>query len=210
MPEPTEPTEPTQAADPTQAAQPTETAVVVLVPEAEPLVAPYRLKLDRAAAWGVPAHVTVLYPFLDPARLDADALERLARAVRAVPAFRATLNDVGWFGDEVAWLAPDARADTAFRTLTEAAHGAFPDHPPYGGAHDDVVPHLTLGESAVGGIAAVRAAADAVTPRLPIRTLVHEVVVLAGTTAPGSWSVVHRIALLGWRGKDVTGGPAPR
>ena len=180
MPEPTEPTE---------------TAVVVLVPEAEPVVAPYRLGLDRAAAWGVPAHVTVLYPFLEPARLDEDVLDRLGAAVRGVPAFEATLAAVGWFGDEVAWLAPDPVADAAFRALTAAAYDAFPDHPPYGGAHEDVVPHLTLGESAVAGLAAVRAAEHAVSPKLPVRTRVREVAVLAGAEVAGSWSVVHRIAL---------------
>ncbi|GAA1877424.1 2'-5' RNA ligase family protein [Lapillicoccus jejuensis] len=173
----------------------TETAVVVLVPEAEPVVAPYRLELDRAAAWGVPAHVTVLYPFVDPVRLDDDVLTRLGAAVRAVPAFDAELTDVAWFGDDVAWLAPDPGAAAAFRALTAAAYGAFPDHPPYGGAHDDAVPHLTLGESAVGGLDAVRAAAEAVSARLPVRTRVHEVAVLAGAAVAGSWSDVHRIAL---------------
>ncbi len=32
------------------------------VPEAEWVVGEHRARLDRAAAWGVPAHVTVLHP----------------------------------------------------------------------------------------------------------------------------------------------------
>jgi hypothetical protein len=45
---------------------PTESALVVVVPEAEAAVNAHRRRLDPAAAWGVPAHVTVLYPFAPP------------------------------------------------------------------------------------------------------------------------------------------------
>jgi hypothetical protein len=43
-----------------------ESAVLVPVPEAERGVSGHRNRLDRAAVWGVPAHVTVLYPFVPP------------------------------------------------------------------------------------------------------------------------------------------------
>ena len=46
-----------------------QSAVLVSVPEAEPAVSRYRARLDRAGAWGVPAHVTILYPFVAPPRL---------------------------------------------------------------------------------------------------------------------------------------------
>ena len=48
--------------------EPTESAVIVAVPAAEPAVRAHRQQFDRAAAWGVPAHVTVLYPFVPPFR----------------------------------------------------------------------------------------------------------------------------------------------
>ncbi|WP_079312549.1 hypothetical protein [Microbispora sp. GKU 823] len=41
-----------------------ETALVVEVPSAEPLVRGLRERYDSFAAYGMPAHVTVLYPFL--------------------------------------------------------------------------------------------------------------------------------------------------
>jgi hypothetical protein len=41
--------------------------LVVLVPEAEPVVGHLRDRLDPNAASGVGAHVTVLFPFPDPA-----------------------------------------------------------------------------------------------------------------------------------------------
>ena len=55
-------------------------AVVVAVPEAEPAVAAHRRRLDRAAGWGVPAHVTVLYPFVPPDRIDHTTIAALAEA----------------------------------------------------------------------------------------------------------------------------------
>jgi hypothetical protein len=40
-----------------------ESALVVLVPEAEAATKPFRDQYDPAAAAGVPAHITLLYPF---------------------------------------------------------------------------------------------------------------------------------------------------
>jgi hypothetical protein len=38
----------------------------LVVPEAEPLVKPFRDRYDPSAAAGVPAHITLLYPFKQP------------------------------------------------------------------------------------------------------------------------------------------------
>ncbi len=48
----------------------TETALLVEVPAAEPYVAQYRSKLDTNAGLGIPAHITVLAPFV-PAGNDS-------------------------------------------------------------------------------------------------------------------------------------------
>jgi len=40
-----------------------EVAIVVLVPEAETLVEPFRKIFDPSAAKGMPAHITINYPF---------------------------------------------------------------------------------------------------------------------------------------------------
>src|SRR5690349_21669596 len=125
---------------------PTETALIVAVPAAEEAVGPYRAVLDPAARWGVPAHVTVLYPFLPPDRIDDATLAALAGIVRAAPRFDVTFTEVAWFADAVVWLAP--RPDRPFRDLTAAVWCRFPEAPPYRGAHADVVPHLTIGDGA--------------------------------------------------------------
>ena len=167
----------------------TESAVLVPFPALEPLVGEYRRRLDRAAGWGVPAHVTVLYPFVPPPVGAAD-LERLAAALADVGPFECEFARLEWFGDDVVWLAPEPAAP--FRDMTAAVARAFPSHPPYGGQFDDVVPHLTVGH---GDLAGMRSAAADVAPRLPVRAFADRVWVMAGTSAPDSWRTVAEISL---------------
>src|SRR6478752_773273 len=109
----------------------TQTAVLVLVPEAEGAVAEHRAHLDMAASWGVPAHLSVVYPFVPPADVDDAVLDELASAVATVPGFDCVFPRTDWFGDDVLWLAPEP--DEPFRALVQAVVGAFPAHQPYGG-----------------------------------------------------------------------------
>jgi 2'-5' RNA ligase len=166
-----------------------ESALLVAVPAAEPAVGEYRARLDPSARGGVPAHLTVLYPFLAPPLIDDAVLASLAALFAAVPAFAFTLDRVGWFGDEVVWLGPrDARP---FRALTALAWEAFPACAPYGGQYADLVPHLTIGEQ--GDPAALRAAGHAVRPHLPVEAAATEVTLMAGPppraagAPPGRW-----------------------
>jgi len=169
--------------------EPTESAVLVPFPGLEPLVGPYRRRLDRAAARGVPPHVTVIYPFVPPS-VCGETVGRLAAAVADVPAFDCVFRRVDWFRDDVVWLAPEP--DGPFRELTTAVWREFPDHPPYGGQFDDVIPHLTVGHT---DLAAMRAAAASVEPGLPVRHRVDRVWVMAGTDALGSWRTVAEVSL---------------
>jgi 2'-5' RNA ligase len=169
----------------------TETAVIVTVPPAEQAVARHRARFDPAAGWGVPAHVTVLYPFAPPAALDADTLDRLAAAVAGVPRFTASWEDTGWFGEEVLWLAP--RPTGRFRALTAAVTRAFPEYPPYGGRHPDVVPHLTVGHGVEPDL--LRDAERQVRDHLPIHMEVTAAALWSGTEAPGSWRHVASLPL---------------
>lgn len=169
--------------------RPTESAVLVPLPEAEGVVGRFRAELDQSAAWGVPPHVTVLYPFLAPDELEDQSIRDLAAAVAAVPAFEVSLGRTGWFGDTVLWLGPEP--DRPFRDLTGAVHRRFPGYPPYRGAHPDLVPHLTVGHDAP--VDALRAAAVAIEPCLPIRSRVTAARLMQGTAAAGSW---HTVAVL--------------
>jgi 2'-5' RNA ligase len=174
-----------------------ESALLLLVPAAEAAVGAQRARLDSSARDGVPAHVTVLYPFLPPAEIGPGDFAELARLFGGVPRFSFTLDEVRWFGESVVWLGPSD--DAPFRALTELAVAAYPSCPPYRGAHEDVVPHLTIGH--LGGPAGLHAAAEAVRPLLPITTEATEVSLMAGPSPgrqpgrPGQWQTVASFPL---------------
>ena len=171
----------------------THSAVLVPVPEAERVVSHHRARLDAAAAAGVPAHVTVLYPFVPPSAITAGTVAALAQAVASVAAFTCRFPATAWFGQEVLWLAP--RPDEPFRALTSAVCAAFPGYLPYGGGFDDVIPHLTVGDRPVGGVTDLRAAEAELRPRLPISARVGRVWLMTGSAAPDSWRTVAELPL---------------
>lgn len=137
--------------------------------------------------------MTVLFPFVAPADVDATVLERLQEALAGVAPFDCVLDRTAWFGEDVLYLAP--RPEEPFRALTEAVWRAFPDRPPYAGAHPDVVPHLTVGHAPPAPPTELREAEAAVLPMLPVRTRVDRVHLLGGTDEPGSWRVLHAFTL---------------
>jgi 2'-5' RNA ligase len=160
-----------------------QTALIVAVPEAEPAVAGHRDKLDRAAAWGVPAHVTVLYPFAPLSDVDAGLLSAVAGRV---PRFEMTLRRLGWFDERVVWLDPEPAEP--FRRLTTEIMSYFPAVQPYGGAHDEVIPHLTIGHDHPPAV--LRAAGAAVLAHGPIHARVTSMRLITGPPDGGPWTTV--------------------
>jgi 2'-5' RNA ligase superfamily len=123
-----------------------ETALICRVPEAEPYIGKYRERFDPPARRNVPAHVTVLYPFMPPGDVDEAVIAQLSAAARSIPSFAYRLAETRRFSIGSLYLAPDP--GTSFSMLTDAVHRAFPDYPPFGGkfvtvAHGDP---QTLGE----------------------------------------------------------------
>jgi 2'-5' RNA ligase len=171
----------------------TETAVLVLVPEAEGAVGTHRAHLDVAASWGVPAHLSVVYPFVPPEDVDDHVLAELGAAVATVPAFDCAFRRTAWFGADVVWLAPEP--DGPFVQLIRAVVAAFPTHQPYGGIHGEPVPHLTIGERRLGSTAELTAAERAVRGQLPLLAQVDRAVLLAGRHERDSWRPVADVPL---------------
>jgi 2'-5' RNA ligase len=92
----------------------------------------------------VPAHITVLFPFVPLAQLDA-AAETLCDLCADVQPFDLTLDGYGHF-PTVVYLKP---ADPApIKALFQRIHAMYPEYPPYRGAfgNDDITPHMTVGE----------------------------------------------------------------
>ncbi len=170
-----------------------ESAVLVPVPEAELAVGRHRHRLDRAATWGVPAHVTVLFPFVAPSAITGATITALADAVGSVTAFDCEFPATAWFGQEVVWLAPQPAEP--FRALTRAVSAAFPDYPPYGGGYDDVVPHLTVGYRPAGEVTELLEAEADVLRWLPVQAHISRVWLMTGRAAPGSWQTIAELPL---------------
>ena len=166
------------------------TALIVAVPEAEPLVGEWREKHDWSAQHGVPAHITLLFPFMPADDADEHVLGDLRELFAAQPAFSYRLPRVARFPD-VAWLAPEPAEP--FEALTELIVSRYPDYPPYEGIHDVVIPHLTVAE---GGPELQDEVDAALTPSLPVEAEAREVTMIVEDDS-GHWHAGERFPLLG-------------
>jgi 2'-5' RNA ligase len=171
------------------AGPPRETALVVLVPEAEALVAPWRQLHDPSCAAGVPAHITLLYPFRTPERLDAALHRELADLFGQTSAFDFSLTQLATFPG-VLFLAPEPAAP--FIALIRALMARFPDTPPYGGAYAQIVPHLTVAQS--DDSATLETVAAALAGFAPIMARAREATLLA-QGEDGLWQALDRYAM---------------
>ena len=167
-------------------AGPEESALLVPLPETESLVAELRLAHDPAAAWGIPAHVTLLYPFAEPSTIGEEMLGDLRTLFAASTAFRVRFRETRWFGQEVLYLAPEPAAP--FVWMTERLAARFPAYTPYGGAFDEIVPHLTV---AMLGTAEIE---TRLREGLPLETAASEVLLMV-EGADDRWSVRERFPL---------------
>jgi 2'-5' RNA ligase len=168
-----------------------QTTLLVPVPEAEPLLGPHLAAWEPPRTSGIPAHVSVLYPFVSADEVDSRLLERLARLLSGHRPFDVVFVRTGRFpGESLVYLVPVPAAP--FVSLTRAVWDAFPECPPYGGANDPIVPHLTAFRSPDAALldrveAELRAA-------LPISSRAGEVWLMA-EHAHGRWRERARLAL---------------
>jgi len=121
----------------------TATALILEVPEAEPLVSRWRTLYDPSAVAAMPAHITLIFPFMLFEQIDRPVLDTLSAVFSTTPRidlqFSSTLRFPG-----VLWLAPDDPDPIV--ALVEALVSRFPERRPYGGAYGEIVPHLTIAD----------------------------------------------------------------
>ena len=104
-----------------------ESALVILVPEADALVKPFRDQYDPSAAAGMPAHITVLYPFKTPDEVDEVVLDDLRNCFERFAPIQFSLSSIRRF-PEALCLVP--KPDEPFRQLTLAIWDRCPETPP--------------------------------------------------------------------------------
>ena len=155
--------------------------LIVPVLEAEAKIRPARTEYVPVWADGVPAHVTLLFPFLRLDQLDAAGQADLASLFAATPPIRATFSEVGQFPPDVVYLAPEPR--DWFIVLTEALSHRF-GLLPYGGIHPSIVPHLTVARHP--DPAALAEITTSLVTYLPIEADVREVWLME-EAADGHW-----------------------
>jgi 2'-5' RNA ligase len=155
--------------------------LIVPVPEAESILQAWRERLGPTTEAGVPAHVTVLFPFLTLADLDAAGLADLQAHFLSMPSVEVTFSSVGMFPD-VVYLAPEP-CDWFLR-CTAALSARF-GLLPYGGLHTEVVPHLTVARHTDGVVLAD--IARQLEASLPLVTRVREVWLMEELET-GGWS----------------------
>jgi 2'-5' RNA ligase len=174
----------------------TQTGLVIVIPEAEARVGAMRRKYDPQASLGVPAHVTILFPFVPPDLVDAEVRRRLRRLFRRCSPFACRLSVVARF-PATAYIAPAVAAP--FIELTEAVVAEFPQYPPYGGAHAGVIPHLTVadGDARAADDAELELRAD-FERNGPIISHCGSVRLLENST--GRWKTMDEFALVGHQG----------
>jgi 2'-5' RNA ligase len=106
-------------------------AVIVLVAEAAAAVDAWRERTctDRPSI-GIPAHITLVFPFVPAASIDDELIASLRRLIGQTRSFVFALRETRRF-PTVTYLAPDT--PQPFIGLTEAITSLFPEHLPYEG-----------------------------------------------------------------------------
>jgi hypothetical protein len=142
--------------------------LIVPVPAADELVH------SSARDAGMPAHVTLLYPFLDAAKVDEDVEAELELLFASERAFDFELAGIARFPG-VVYVSPEPASP--FVALTERLMRRWPDHPPYGGSFKEIVPHLTVAHGAQ--------IPSGLSDRLPVRACAEDAWLV--TRAGGRW-----------------------
>ena len=166
-------------------------ALIVAVPEAGSTVEQWRERTcsDKPSI-GIPAHVTLLFPFVPASTIDDALVTELSALFRGFASFDFELREARRW-PEMLYVAPEP--PDPFVELTEAIVARYPDYPPYEGVFDSIVPHLTV---AHGDASRLGQAEIDLLGSLPIAVMVREVVLLEETVPDwGRWHARARFPL---------------
>jgi 2'-5' RNA ligase len=179
----------------------TRTALLLPVPAADPLLRKVADRFPATARPGLPAHLTVLYPFVPAESLAAATVRACAEIAERTSPIDVRFTRCRVRG-EMAYLGPEPVAPVD--ALLRAVRARWPGLTPYGGRFPDAPAHVTLaldgrssdhavregarkpvsGERVSGRM---RAVARLVDPLLPIGTTLDKLMLV--TVGEGGWAV---------------------
>jgi 2'-5' RNA ligase len=118
-------------------------AIILPVPEAELAVAKLRNKYDPYALKGIPAHISINYPFNIQNNQSTIGLHsKLNKLFSEMSIFKYQLTEISTFS-EVIYLSP--YPTEKLTNLIARVFERFPESPPYNGEFSPI-PHLTIAQ----------------------------------------------------------------
>ncbi len=168
-----------------------ESVLFASVPEAEQAISSLRQRYDPVARLGVPAHITLLYPFMPPSKITTSIVDRITRVLRHFDAFEFQLQRTVRL-PETLYLEPEP--SEPFVRLTNALAQEFPDYPPHGGRYSGVLPHLTVANRSASLATEAEAELAPILNQLgPIFAVCRAVDLFENSS--GHWKPLHAFAL---------------
>jgi len=150
-----------------------ESALIVPVPEAEQFVSDLRIQYDPSAAVGVPAHITINYPFTPYGFRPEQVNDEIQKSLSGVSQFTYNLGEIRTFPEAV-FLFP--QPEELFISLINAVFSLFPESPPYKGEFPQIIPHLTIAQITAEKVEQVKIDVfKRIGSHLPIRAIAREV-----------------------------------
>jgi hypothetical protein len=171
-----------------------ESAFIVAVQEAESLVGELRDRYDPTSRLNVPAHITILYPFMPPDKIDDGIIRQASDVFSRYQPFDFSLVEIGRF-PVTTYLSPDP--SQPFIDLTSAVVREFPAFPPYEGKFESVIPHITVADGDAYEAARAEAELRALMGQdADIKATCDSILLIENST--GLWEKMHefRLALI--------------
>jgi 2'-5' RNA ligase len=168
-----------------------ESVILIPVPEAEEFVSDLRVKYDPVGLRGIPAHITLLFPFTPPDKITDDDIEKLRNLFR-IEKFDFHLFKINSFPG-VVFVEPKERE--FFINLTKNIYSQFPEYPPFEGKFlPEINPHLTIGHELGDKFEECLNEAKKKEKELPLKCVAKEIYLMS--SANGFWNIKEKFTLL--------------
>lgn len=152
------------------------TSLLLLVPEAQELFD----AVGGATPGGIPAHITVLYPFIPPIRITSQTRDELAQLAAATDRFAVTITSLAQY-EITTYL--NLEPEEPVRALTHRIFEKWPDYPPYGDMDLYIQPHMALAQGVIPSDVETTAL-----PHLPVNAEITQLTVMVRRWS-GRWKV---------------------